>query len=305
MIYTVTFNPALDYVVQVPGLRPGEVNRTVREELYYGGKGINVSTILNELGVPTVAWGFVAGFTGRAIEEGVRARGVSTDFIPLDTGFSRINVKIQADGQTEINGQGPTIDEKSLALLYDKIDTLTADDTLVLAGSVPPCLPDDVYRRLLARLAGRGAAAVVDATGDLLRSVLPYRPFLIKPNHKELGELFGRTLHGEDDLIACARQLRREGARNVLVSRGGEGALLVAEDDTVHSIDALPGQAVNAVGAGDSMVAGFLAGWIHTGDYRQALRWGAAAGTATAFAPGLATRQDIDTLLHTLEQQNI
>lgn len=299
MVYTVTFNPALDYVVRVDGFQVGEVNRTSREEIQLGGKGINVSTVLSHLGVDNVALGFLAGFTGQALEEGLRREGIRTDFIWLDQGLTRINVKIKADQESEINGQGPNIDAAALDRLFQKLDKLERDDVLIVSGSVPSTLPGDIYERILARLEGRGIHFVVDATRDLLCNVLPYHPFLIKPNNLELGEIFGRTLNTDEEIRECAAQLQQRGARNVLVSMAGDGSLLVDETGGCHRLGVPKGQVRNSVGAGDSMVAGFVAGWLKTGDYAYAQRLGAAAGSATAFSDGLATGDQIMALLNT------
>ena len=299
MIYTVTFNPALDYVVWMDALHPGQINRTQKEEIQYGGKGINVSTVLSALGVENVALGFLAGFTGRALEEGLRSRGIRTDFIWLPDGLTRINVKVKGGDETEINGQGPTVDPVALWALRDKLDRLEAGDILVISGSVPAALSHDVYEQILARLEDRGIQFVVDTTRDLLDSALPYHPFLIKPNNLELGELFGRALEREEDIRACAAELQARGARNVLVSMAGNGSLLLDERGGCHRLGVPKGTVRNSVGAGDSMVAGFLAGWLETGDYAYAHRLGAAAGSATAFADGLAGKEEIMALVHT------
>lgn len=302
MIYTLTFNPALDYAVFLEEFALGETNRTMREELACGGKGINVSIVLHRLGVETTALGFVAGFTGRILRAWVGDYGVKNDFIPLPEGMSRINVKLKYRGETEINGRGPNITPEALAALWEKLEAIPAGDTLVISGSIPKSLPSDVYEQILRRLDGRGIRFVVDATGKLLENVLPYRPFLIKPNHEELGELCAEVLSPGDTgrIAACARLLQGKGARNVLVSMAGAGSLLVSEDGQVLCQRAAAGKLVNSVGAGDSMVAGFLAGLERTGDYAMALRLGTAAGGATAFSDGLATREAIDTLLKTL-----
>lgn len=297
LIYTVTFNPALDYVVRVSGFHAGDLNRTQREDIQFGGKGINVSTVLHNLGVDNVALGFVAGFTGQALEQGLRQGGIRTDFIRLRDGLTRINVKIKAEQETEINGQGPDIPAPALEALFEKLDRLREGDILVLAGSIPSSLPDDIYRRILSRLEGRGILCTVDAARALLCSVLPYRPFLIKPNHLELGEIFEMPLCGDEEICRCARQLQERGARNVLVSMAGDGSLLLDETGGVHRLSAPRGAVRNSVGAGDAMVAGFLAGWLQTGDYAAAHRLGAAAGSATAFSEGLATKAEILTLL--------
>lgn len=299
MVYTVTFNPALDYVVRVDGFRVGEVNRTSREEIQLGGKGINVSAVLSHLGVDNVALGFLAGFTGQALEEELRREGIRTDFIWLDHGLTRINVKIKAEQESEINGQGPNIDAAALEQLFRKLDKLEQDDVLIVSGSVPSTLPGDIYEQILARLEGRGIHFVVDATRDLLCNVLPYHPFLIKPNNIELGEIFGRTLNTDEEIRECAALLQQRGARNVLVSMAGDGSLLVDETGGCHRLGVPKGQVRNSVGAGDSMVAGFVAGWLKTGDYAYAQRLGAAAGSATAFSDGLATGDQIMALLNT------
>lgn len=296
MVYTVTFNPALDYVVRVDGFQVGEVNRTSREEIQLGGKGINVSTVLSHLGVENVALGFLAGFTGQALEEGLRREGIHTDFIWLEQGLTRINVKIKAGQESEINGQGPNIDAAALDQLFRKLDKLERDDVLIVSGSVPSTLPGDVYEQILARLQGRGIHFVVDATRDLLCNVLPYHPFLIKPNNHELGEIVGRELKTDEEITAAARVLQEKGARNVLVSMAGNGALLVDEHGDVHRIGCPKGKVVNSVGAGDSMVAGFVAGYLQSGSYEQALRLGTACGSATAFSLGLATKEKIEEL---------
>lgn len=299
MVYTVTFNPALDYIVRVRDFRTGETNRTESDELQWGGKGINVSTVLRNLGVENAALGFLAGFTGRALDQGLRDAGIRTDFIWLEEGLTRVNVKIKADQETEINGAGPAIPAAALEELFAKLDRLRSGDVLVLAGSIPASLPDDIYQRILARLANREILTAVDATGRLLRAVLPYHPFLIKPNRAELGELFGRALNGDAEIEDCARRLQTEGARNVLVSMAGDGSLLLDETGSVHRLGVPAGTVCNSVGAGDSMVAGFLAGWLEHGDYTLAHRLGTAAGAATAFSERLAEKAQVLALLET------
>ena len=299
MIYTVTFNPALDYVVWMEDFQPGRINRTQKEEVQYGGKGINVSTVLQNLGVDNVALGFLAGFTGRALEDGLHASGIQTDFIWLPNGLTRINVKIKGGSETEINGQGPVIGRNELNVLQEKLDRLSAGDFLVISGSVPAALSHHVYEQILARLEDRGIQFVVDTTRDLLRSSLPYHPFLIKPNNLELGELFGETPTTDTDIRHCAAKLQALGARNVLVSMAGDGSLLLDETGGCYRLGVPQGTVRNSVGAGDSMVAGFLAGWLEKGDYAYAQRLGAAAGSATAFTDGLATREQIMALVQT------
>ena len=300
MVYTVTLNPALDYEVLVDGLHTGGLNRTKNEHMHFGGKGVNVSTVLHSLGVETAALGFVAGFTGQALEDGLKAAGIRTDFVHLEEGLTRVNVKIRSGGggeETEINSQGPAIPAPALEVLFHKLDLLTAGDVLVLAGSLPAGLPSDVYQRILARVEGRGVLTAVDAARDLLRGVLPYRPFLIKPNSAELGELFGKSVLTEEDTLACARSLQKQVARNVLGSMAGDGSLLLDETGACRRLGVPQGKVLHSVGAGDSMVAGFLAGWLESGDYAAAHRMGAAAGSATAFSDGLATGPEVRTLL--------
>ena len=262
-----------------------------------GGKGINVSGVLAQLGCGSVALGFVAGETGAWLERGLAAQGLKTDFVHLEQGMTRINVKIKAGQETELNGAGPAIPESALQQLEAQLDKLTEGDILILAGSIPASLPQSVYERLLARLQGRGVRAVVDATRDLLVNVLPYHPFLIKPNNHELGEIVGKVLTSDAEIVAAARTLQEKGGRNVLVSMAGDGALLLDEQGQVHRIGCPKGKVVNSVGAGDSMVAGFVAGYLQSRSYAQALRLGTACGSATAFSLGLATKEKIDELL--------
>lgn len=301
MIYTVTFNPAIDYVVHLSGgLKLGDINRNEAEEYQFGGKGINVSNVLKTLGLDTVALGFVAGFIGGGLERGLAGMGLKTDFIHLAEGMTRINVKVKAGEETEINGIGPVITPADMEKLYAKLDGIPGGDTLVLSGSIPNCLPSDTYERIMAHLDGRGIRIVVDATKDLLVKVLKYHPFLIKPNNHELGEIFGKELKSDDEIAECAAKLREMGGRNILVSMAGDGALLLDETGRRHRIGCPKGTVRNSVGAGDSMVAGFLAGYLNTGDYAQALKLGAATGSATAFSVGLAEKEQIDALLAVL-----
>ncbi len=299
VVYTVTLNPALDYEVLVDGFHTGCLNRASREHMHFGGKGVNVSTVLQHLGVETVALGFVAGFTGKALEDGLRDGGIRTDFIHLEEGLTRVNVKIRSGGggETEINSQGPAIPAPSMEALLQKLDRLKEGDVLVLAGSLPAGLPGDAYQTILSRVEGRGVLTVVDAARDVLKGVLPYRPFLIKPNSAELGELFGRGSLTEEEISSCATSLQKQGARNVLVSMAGDGSLLLDETGVFHRLGVPPGQVRHSVGAGDSMVAGFLAGWLETQDYAAAHRMGTAAGSATAFSESLASGVEIRTLL--------
>lgn len=293
MIYTVTFNPALDYVVGVEHLTLGEVNRTTKESIYYGGKGINVSAVLKELKVESIALGFVAGFTGDAIERGVKEMGIATDFIHLKEGMSRINVKIKSDQESEINGQGPEITKEAIELLFEKLDQLKEGDSLVLAGSIPKTLPSDIYERIMERLQEKKIRVIVDATKDLLLNVLKYKPFLIKPNNHELGEMFGVILKTNEEIISYGKKLQDMGAKNVLVSMAGDGSILIDETGNVYQMGVPVGKVKNSVGAGDSMVAGFLAGYAETNNYEEALKLGTATGSATAFSEGLATYEKI------------
>ena len=295
MIYTVTLNPALDYTLYLSRFVAGATNRSEREELFFGGKGINVSAILTELGEPTVALGFVAGFTGEALLRALDAAGIRHEMVLLPEGQTRINVKIKGAEESEINGQGPQITKEALAALFARLDRLEATDTLVLAGSVPPSVPKNIYEQMICRVASRGVRVVVDAERTLLLATLPYRPFLIKPNRKELCDLVGKDLKNDEEIAAAAALLQEKGAQNVLVSLGGDGALLLDEAGRVHRQKALGGKPVNTVGAGDSMVAGFLCG-IEEG-YERSLALGLAAGGATATKSGLATRAEIEALL--------
>lgn len=297
MIYTVTFNPALDYVIKVKDFQTGVVNRVYQENVFFGGKGINVSVVLRELGLDSVALGFTAGFTGEAIENGVAAMGITSDFIRLANGMSRINVKMKSQNETEINGQGPDISKEAIGRLFEKLDALKEGDVLILAGSIPSTLPEDIYEQIMARLMDKGIRIAVDATKDLLLNVLKYHPFLIKPNNHELGEMFGVVLKSDEEIIHYVKELQKMGARNVLISMAGDGAILVTEAGEVHRIGVPKGTVVNSVGAGDSMVAGFMAGYLTTKDYEYALKLGTASGSATAFSEGLAVKADIDKLL--------
>lgn len=301
LVYTMTLNPSLDYTITIDGFALGKTNRTVTEQIFPGGKGINVSMVLSNLGIENVALGFLAGFTGEEIRRRTEALGLRTDFVMVKEGLSRINVKMKDFEGTEINGKGPVIGQEELELLLHKLERLQGGDTLVLSGSVPTGVPGEIYGRIMKRISGRttdrGVRFVVDASGELLKSVLPFHPFLIKPNVNELGELFGVRIETVEEAILYAGRLREEGAQNVLVSMGSKGAVLVDEPGNEYRLPAPKGRLVNAVGAGDSMVAGFLAGWMQSGDYGRAFRMGVAAGSASAFSEGMATREAVVKLL--------
>lgn len=294
MIYTVTFNPSLDYIVRVDHFTPGIVNRTSQESILPGGKGINVSIVLQNLGMDNTALGFIAGFTGLEIRSQLKAHRISEQFITLPKGFSRINVKLRSNGESEINGLGPDIDSRSLTQFYKQLDDLTSDDILVLAGSIPSTLPSTVYRDIMEHLQNRKVMITVDAAGDLLCNVLELHPFLIKPNQMELSEIFGiNDLQDKKEILSYAKQLQKRGARNVLVSMAGDGAVLAAEDGSIYESPAPKGQVINSVGAGDSMTAGFLYGYLTTRSYEQAFYTGIACGSASAFSENLAVKNDI------------
>lgn len=297
MIYTVTFNPALDYAVWIEDLKPGETNRAEKEQLLAGGKGINVSIVLKNLGLESTALGFVAGFTGREIAARLEEQGIYSSFIQLPQGFSRINVKMKGRTETEVNGIGPDISEEYLELLLEQLKMLTEEDILVLAGSIPKSLPDTIYKDIMEMLLDKRVSVVVDATKNLLVNVLQYRPFLIKPNNHELGELFEVELKTRDEVVPYAKKLQEQGARNVLVSMAGEGAVLLTENGEVYESPAPRGAVKNSVGAGDSMVAGFVAGYTEKKDYQWAFRMGIATGSASAFSENLATRHEVERIL--------
>ncbi len=294
MVYTVTLNPALDYVMKLGNLRTDDINRTDGEEIYYGGKGINVSVILTQLGIPNTALGFLGGFTGKKLEEMLKADGINCDFNYLKNGDTRINVKIKADKEIDLNACGPEITKEDMQSFLKKLDGIKDGDYLILAGSIPKTLPDDIYERMLERVSDRNVNCVVDATGALLKNVLKYKPFLIKPNHHELGDLFSIEIKNDGDIVKYSNKLREMGARNVLVSMAKDGAMLTDENGNVHKIGNAKGKLVNSVGCGDSMVAGFTAGYIKTADYSYALRLGSACGNATAFSEKLATKEEIE-----------
>ena len=299
MIYTVTFNPSLDYIVSVSDFKLGLTNRTDSELLLPGGKGINVSTVLQNLGIANTALGFTAGFVGEEVRKEVEQLGVKAEFISLDEGVSRINLKLKSIDGTEINGRGPKIPREAVDALMTQLDRLGADDTLVLAGSIPASMPDDIYQKIMERLDGRDVRIVVDATKDLLLNVLGHHPFLIKPNNHELGDIFGVKLSEREEVVPYAKKLQEKGAVNVLVSMASKGAVLLAEDGSVYAAEAPKGTLKNGVGAGDSMVAGFLAGYGESGDYEHAFRMGLAAGSASAFSEQLATKDEIKKVYET------
>lgn len=301
MIYTITFNPALDYIVSVEEFVLGKTNRTSQEQIMPGGKGLNVSMVLHNLGVESVALGFIAGFTGQEIRTKVEEYGCRAEFIQLPQGFSRINLKLKSQEGTEINGMGPEIDKESLRKMMDRLELLEAGDFLILAGSIPISMPDSIYKTIIEILSKKNVQFIVDATKDLLLNVLSNKPFLIKPNNHELGELFDVDLKDRDSVIPYGKKLQEMGARNVLISMAGEGAVLVAEDGNVYQVKAPKGKLINAVGAGDSMVAGFLAGWIATKNYKEAFLNGVATGSASAFSEYLATKEEVVDLRNTMK----
>lgn len=299
MIYTVTFNPSLDYIVSVPGFRTGMVNRTSQEIIYPGGKGINVSIVLKNLGFDNTAFGFTAGFTGEEVKRKLEAQGITTDFITIKEGLTRINVKLRSDEESEINGQGPSIHDKDIMLLNTKLDSLKEGDILVLAGSIPASIPDTIYMTIMERLEQKKIKIVVDATRDLLVNVLKYHPFLIKPNRHELGEIFDLELDSVPEIVVYAKKLMEMGAQNVLVSMAGDGAVLITEKGETYYSEAPVGTLRNSVGAGDSMVAGFIAGYLENRDYKEAFKMGVCTGSASAFSEKLATREEVIKILST------
>lgn len=301
MIYTVTLNPSIDYVINLEHLSTGKVNRVNDEHVYPGGKGINVSRILKTLGHDNVATGFVSNFTGDFIINSLADLNVKSDFIKLDNGFTRINVKIKSDEETEINGGGPHISDEKLGELFDKLSELKEGDILVLAGSIPSTLKEDLYEKIMEHVKGNNVKIVVDATKNLLLNVLKYNPFLIKPNNHELEEIFNVRLENVEEIAVYGRELQKMGARNVLVSMGKDGALLITENNEVLISNVPKGSVINSVGAGDSMVAGFISGYTNSNSYEEALKLGAASGSATAFSSDLATKEFIDKLIQEIE----
>ena len=305
MIYTVTFNPSLDYIVDVDDFELGKTNRTKAEMMFPGGKGINVSLVLQNLGLESTALGFMAGFTGKEIARLLSEAKVNSRFIRVADGISRINIKLRAKEETEINGMGPAIEKDDIRKLYSQLDELEDGDVLVLAGSIPAVMPESMYKDIMKYLADRNLKIVVDATKDLLMNVLEYHPFLIKPNNHELGEIFGVTLRTKDDVIPYAKKMQEKGARNVLVSMAGEGALLAAEDGMVYESEPPKGKVKNSVGAGDSMVAGFIAGYLMSRNYEKAFYLGLCTGSASAFSDNLATKDEVNALLKELGRDMI
>lgn len=303
MIYTVTFNPSLDYIVTTDDLTLGQVNRTTSELILSGGKGINVSIVLNHLNVKNTALGFIAGFTGKEIENGLKKSGCCCDFITIEKGLSRINIKIKAKEETELNGMGPEISQEKLQLLFEKLDALQPQDILILAGSVPSSLPQNIYESIMERLEKKQIKIIVDATKDLLSNVMKYQPFLVKPNHHELGELFQTTLETEEDIIFYGKKLQQmaNGNTNVLISRAGDGAILIGTDGKIYKSPAPKGTVINSVGAGDSMVAGFTAGYLKNHSLEEAFFMGIAAGSASAFSKYLATKEEVEAILSQLK----
>lgn len=295
MIYTVTFNPAVDYVIHIDSIKQGTVNRSSHEEIYFGGKGINISLVLAQLGIKSVALGFTAGFTGEAIESYIKNSGIEADFVHLDSGFSRINIKLKSSEETEINGQGTYIAKNKIDEFFGKLDRLNDGDTLILAGSVPKSMPNDTYEKILEYIKPKKIRIVVDAEKNLLLPTLKYKPFLIKPNNIELSEIFDKKIESTKEIIKYAHKLQNTGAVNVVVSRGEKGAVLVDEYKKVHICRAYDGTVKNTVGAGDSMIAGFLAGYKFQ-DYKDALNFSVVCGCATAFSDGLASKEDIHRL---------
>ena len=300
MIKTITLSPSLDYIVDVDSFKEGIVNRSNHEEIFAGGKGINVSIVLKNLGIDNEALGYIAGFTGDEISKRLSEFGVHCNFVKLHEGMSRINVKLRSDKESEINGQGPKITNEDISILNEKLDSLNDGDILVLAGSIPNSLPSDTYENIMSRLQGQGIKFVVDATKDLLLNVLKYKPFLIKPNHHELAEIFNTTLSTKEEIIAHGKKLQEMGAENVLISMAGDGAILITSTEEIYFSEVPKGTLKNSVGAGDSMVAGFIAGFISTNDFKEAFKMGVATGSASAFSEGLATKDKIDELLKQL-----
>lgn len=297
MIYTITFNPALDYISQVDKFEIGKINRTQTEKILPGGKGLNVSMVLNNLGIKSTALGFIAGFTGDKLKAEIEQKGIKADFIEVEKGITRINVKISSNEETALNGNGPEITEKNIKQLLEKIEKITKKDIVILAGNIPKCINNDIYEIICKKLQQNNVTFVVDATKELLMNVLKYKPFLIKPNKEELEETFKEKIETKEDIIAHAKKLQEMGAQNVLISLGGEGAILITSDNKEYFSKTPKGKVVNTVGAGDSMIAGFIAGYIKSGDFEHAFKMGIATGSASAFSMDLATAKEVEILL--------
>ena len=305
MIYTVTLNPSIDYVIKVDKLTTGNINRVNEEHVYPGGKGINVTRILKSLDNDNIALGFVSGFTGDYIINSLQELNLKSDFIKVKEGFTRINVKVKSEEETEINGQGPKISEEELNQFYKVIDKLVDGDILILSGSIPSCLDERLYESIMKKVEDRDIKVIVDATKNLLLNVLKYKPFLIKPNNHELAEMFNVELNSTEDVVFYARKLKEMGAQNVLISMGKDGALLIDSKGKIYLSNAPYGDVVNTVGSGDSMVAGFISGYLKTKDYKEALKLGASCGSATAFSSGIGEKKLIDTLKNEIEIKEI
>ncbi len=297
MIYTITFNPALDYISQVENFETGKINRTKTEKILPGGKGLNVSTVLKNLGIESIALGFIAGFTGEELKRNIEEKGIKTDFINVEKGITRINVKINSNKETALNGNGPEITEEDINKLLEKIEKITKEDMVILAGNIPRCINNDIYEIICKTLEKNNVTFVVDATKELLMNVLKYKPFLIKPNKEELEETFKEKIETKEDIIVHAKKLQLMGAQNVLISLGGEGAILVTTEEKEYYSKAPKGKVLNTVGAGDSMVAGFIAGYEQSGDFEQAFKMGIATGSASSFSMNLATAEEVANLL--------
>ena len=297
MIYTITFNPALDYISQVENFEIGKINRTQTEKILPGGKGLNVSTVLKNLGIESTALGFIAGFTGEELKRDIEQRGIKTDFIKVEKGLTRINVKISSKEETALNGNGPEITDENIKELFKKIENIKSEDTVILAGNIPKCINNNIYEIICKKLEQNKVRFIVDATKELLIKVLKYKPFLIKPNKEELEETFKEKIETKEEIIEHAKKLQKMGAQNVLISLGGEGAILVTSENKEYFINAPKGKVLNTVGAGDSMVAGFVAGYEKSGDYEYAFKMGIATGSASAFSMDLATAEEVANLL--------
>ena len=297
MIYTITFNPALDYISQVDNFEVGKINRTKTEKILPGGKGLNVSIVLKNLGLESTALGFIGGFTGEELQRRIEAQGIKTDFIKVKNGITRINIKISSDRETALNGNGPEILEEDIQELLEKIENIKKEDIVILAGNVPKGINNNIYEIICVNLERNGVTFIVDATKELLINILKYKPFLIKPNREELEETFKVKINTEEDIITYAKKMQLMGAQNVLVSLGGDGAILITSDNQVLQSNAPKGKVLNTVGAGDSMVAGFLAGYIESKNYEYSLKMGIATGSASSFSMDLATKKDVEKLL--------